>query len=98
MRAPDHLLVRTQADGERLRMLGEKRAERVLVCLPAMLELPVLRRPQGQREPGRLAEYALVAAEQLRTPQRADQVLLRLVLRCGSAGVRRVGDLQMRKL
>ena len=69
----DHLFMGFETDCERLRILGEKRAERILVALPAMGELPILQCTQSERQPGCLRENALVIAEQFRAPQGVNQ-------------------------
>jgi hypothetical protein len=61
---PDNLSVRLQTNGKGGRPLGEQSAKAVLIGLVVMLELPELEGPQGQREPGRFGENALVVSKQ----------------------------------
>ncbi len=76
-RVANHLVMGFEANCERLWILGEERAERILVSLPVMGELPILQRAQGERQPGCLRENALVIAEQFRAPQHVDQLPVR---------------------
>ena len=73
-RVANHLGMSFEADGERLRILSEERAERIFVELPVMSELPILQRAQGERQPGCLREDTLIISEQFRAPQDIDQL------------------------
>ena len=48
--ATDHLFVRLQTDCERLRLFREQCAKAVFVFLSVMRELPVLERPERERQ------------------------------------------------
>ena len=68
----DHVLMRPQTDRECGWVFSKQRAERVLVFLAAMRQLPKLHWSDRQSQASCLAENLLVVPKQFRTPQRID--------------------------